>query len=149
MKFIGRRAGQKEDEDLAKTAFIAPCAKCSTDVEVSQFTAQIWETTKTICKTKGWKPIERNELVLCSGCYRNHQDDITLRIEQENKAAEAWWEAFVKAWPTKRADERPKMENELRRKWPQLGSRLAAWVSRQLEARGKTKRDTDSAAGFE
>ena len=149
MKFISRRAGQKEDQDLAKVAFVAPCAKCSTDVEVSQFTADIWDISKRICKTNGWVPIERHSLVLCRGCYRNHQDDITLRIARENQAAEEWWEAFVKAWPQKKPNERPVMENELRRKWPQLGARLAAWVSRQNGETTKRKQSIDSAAGFD
>lgn len=139
--------GGKVIEDRSPIAYEAACAHCGTMIPVSQFTADLLKTElASIYRTKGWPMPTRDEIALCGGCYRNHQAKLRDEIARENAAAEQWWEAFVRAWPTKRPSERPVMENELRRKWPQLGSRLASWVSKQLS--GKT-RSTDSAAGFE
>lgn len=142
--------GGKVVEDRDKTAYKAKCAHCGLFLDVSQFTADLLDgEIARICRTKGWEVPTRDEVALCAGCYRNHQAKLRDDIAKENAAAEQWWEAFVKAWPQKRDEERPKMEMQFRQKWPWLGSRMSAWVAKQLEASNSKTRSTDSAAGFE
>ena len=150
MKFIGKgRDDRKEDEDLSKTAFQAPCAHCTNPVDVSQFTADIQALANRICETKRWQPIGRDELVLCAGCYRNHRRELARQIQAENDRAEAYWEGFKQEWPGKSKAGRLDLEATFKREFPWLGARAADWVAKFHANNGQGKTSSkDSATGF-
>lgn len=144
MKFI--RNGEVVEE-LDAVAYEGKCAHCGVMIPISQFTADLLANEITaICKTKGWPVPTRDEVALCKGCYRNHRVELSRQIEQENADAERWWSAFVEAWPKKRPNERSRMEQQFRERWPWLGARMSEWVAKQHTAQTTSR---DSAAGFE